>query len=324
MNSAALPLPFASIPRRTAGLRLVPSRLAAVLGGTLIVSGAALGAVLLATGDSLAADFAPFAALAAALLALAGYCRWRHHPWRLTDSALIVAVVTVSLMLCGLVSCLGLGLGMPLADGLLARGDASLGFDVGRVTAFVAARPPLGDLLHTIYNLSGLGCVLVVLWPLLRGDRAATWRGVTTLVVAMQLTALVSIVVPAQGAIVSLDLAGLQGHGLPPGAGIYFAADFARFHGATGLDVGLGDLNGVVCFPSYHTVMALVIAQGLTRTRLAWPAVGWGAVTIVSTIPMGGHWMTDLAGGLAVWLTASMLADWACRPLAARCLAQRA
>ncbi|MET0589353.1 MAG: phosphatase PAP2 family protein [Novosphingobium sp.] len=67
-----------------------------------------------------------------------------------------------------------------------------------------------------------------------------------------------------------------------------------------------------VCFPSFHTAMALVIVQGFAQSRLRWPAVIWGALTILSTIPMGGHYVTDLLGGMAVWAVSCVLAAWAC------------
>jgi membrane-associated phospholipid phosphatase len=59
--------------------------------------------------------------------------------------------------------------------------------------------------------------------------------------------------------------------------------------------------------------MALVILQGFANSPLKWPALLWSALTIVSTVPMGGHYVVDLGGGVLVWIVACCLATWACR-----------
>ena len=288
------------------------SRLTGLLLAALAAGAGALLTILVVTGMRVAAEFADFVILAAAVGALAGYCRWRKHPWRLTDSAAIVSVVTISLLLCGLVSCTGLRLGFPLADPLLARSDALVGFDVGKVASFVAALPAFSSVLNFAYNASGPICAAAIGWNLFMKDRLLLWQVVATLVVAMQITALVSILFPAQGAAAWLGLDTLQGDGLPYGAGTYSVAAFAHFYWGSETLVRFEDMNGIVCFPSFHTVMALVILQGFTNSRLKWVALPWSALTIVSTLPMGGHYVIDLAGGLLVWLVACQLATWAC------------
>ena len=304
-----------------AGLLQLPAlRLAGVLLAILVLGVGALFAILTATGMSLDAGFAKFVMLASLLLAVAGYCRFRGLDWRLTDSALAVAFVTISLLLCGLVSLTGLRLGFPVADAILSRGDALLGFDVGNVTHFVAVRPVLAAVLERAYIWSGPLCALAVLWNLAKGERVRMWHVAATIGIAMQVTAIVSIFFPARGASAHLGLDSLQGHGLPYGAGTYAVDSFMHFYTGTDLLVRLEDLNGIVRFPSFHTAMALVIVQGFAQSRLRWPAVIWGALTILSTIPMGGHYVTDLLGGMAVWATSCLLAAWAC---GARILPQR-
>jgi membrane-associated phospholipid phosphatase len=287
-------------------------RLVALLLAALAAAAGALLVILTVTGMSLAPEFGYMAILAAAVGALAGYCHWRKFPWRLTDSASIVGIVLASLLLCGLVSCLGLRLGIPLADPMLARGDALVGFDVRRVASFVAARPALSALLNFAYNNSGPLCAAAVVWNLLT-DRLQLWRLMATLIVAMQITALVSTLFPAHGAAVWLGVDALQGNGLPYGAGTYSVAEFGHFYSGSDLLVRGEDMGGIVCFPSFHTVMALVILQGFANSRLRWAAVPWSALTIVSTVPMGGHYVVDLAGGVLVWIVACRLATWACR-----------
>jgi membrane-associated phospholipid phosphatase len=288
-------------------------RLTGLLLAALGAGAGALLVILTVTEMRLAAEFGNFVLLAAALGVLAAYCRRRRHPWQLTDSAAMVSAVTFGLLICGLVSCTGLRLGFPLADPLLARGDAMIGFDVAAVTEFVATQPALSSLFEVAYNASGPLCIAAVVWNLVRKDRLLFWQVGATLVVAMQITALVSVLLPAQGASVWMGLDALQGNGLPYGAGTYSVAEFAHFYSGSELLVRRADMNGIVCFPSFHTVMALAILQGFANSRLKWVALPWSALTIVSTVPMGGHYVVDLAGGVMVWIAACRLASWACR-----------
>ena len=311
-STAAVPplLPFSGSLRLRS---VVQPRLTGLLLAALAAPAGTLAVILAVTGMSIAAEFGNFVLLALAVGALAVYCHWRRHPWRLTDGAAIVSVATLGLLLCGLVSCTGLRLGFPLADSFLARGDAMIGIDVGDVSRLVAAQPWLSSLLHFAYIVSGPLCVAAVGWNMFRKDRRLMWQVTATLVVAMQIVAITSILCPAQGASVWMGLDALQESGLPYGAGTYFAAEFNHFYSGSDLLVRREDMNGIVCFPSFHTVMALAILQGFANSRLRWLALPWSALTIVATVPMGGHYVVDLAGGVLVWILAYRLATWACR-----------
>ena len=267
-------------------------------------------ALLAVTGMGLAFEFAKFALIALSLFALAGYCYFRKLSWRLADCANAFAFATISLMVCGLVSCIGLRAGFPLADSLLYRTDTLIGFDTPKIVQFVAARPLVSQLLYFAYNSSGPLCIALALWLLFQKDRVRFWGIVVTLVVSMQIIGVVSILFPARGGAISLGLDALQGNGLPVGSGTYFANAFSHFYYGTDPIVMLKDMQGVVAFPSFHTVMALVVMQACSASGLRWPALAWSVLTIVSTIPMGGHYVVDLAAGFIVWLAAVRLAAW--------------
>ena len=115
---------------------------------------------------------------------------------------------------------------------------------------------------------------------------------------------------------VHLDMVDLQGVGLPPGAGVYHLDAFARFHAGTDPDVRLSEMSGLVTFPSFHTVLALLAAQALAETRWRWLGAAWAVVVIVSTIPIGGHYVTDLIAGFAIWAACAWLAGKVSNPSA--------
>ncbi|WP_165362101.1 phosphatase PAP2 family protein [Qipengyuania thermophila] len=303
----AVLLPPRATTTSTAGRRV----LAAVLVAQAL-SAALLVLILSTTGQRLSAEFLPLALLGLGLGGVAGWCRFRMLHWRLGDAALAGALFTSGTLLCGLVACLGLRLGLPLADTALLAADSRLGIDVAAATHAVAARPWASAALFRAYDLSAMLCVAAVVWHLARGHRQGLWALFGTAMLAMQATAALSLLFPARGAAAMLGLETLQGAGLPHGAGTYALAAFERFYLGGELLVRPDDLEGIVCFPSFHTVMALLAAQGFAGTRLRWPATAWAALTIVSTVPMGGHYLTDILGGMAVWLACALAATRLC------------
>lgn len=251
--------------------------------------------------------FLRFALLAAAMLALSAWCRFRYPDPRLAEAAAIVGAGTLSLMLCGVISNVGLRLGAPLADARLFAIDAALGLHVDRAVRAMAEWPLLIDGLAIIYNASGAAVVALITAALAGKAIPKAWELVATSVLAMQLVALLSIAMPAIGAMAHLKMGDLQGAGLPAGAGVYHLEAFAHFYSGEGGVLRLADLGGLVTFPSFHTVLALLATQALWDTRLRWIGVAWTAAVIVSTIPIGGHYVIDLAAGFAIWAVCASL-----------------
>ncbi|MGX7952290.1 phosphatase PAP2 family protein [Tsuneonella sp. HG249] len=250
--------------------------------------------------------FLRFVLLAAAMLALAGWCWHRYPDKRLAHSAGIVGVGTIALMLCGIISNAGLRLGAPLTDETLAAVDAAMGLHVDETVRSMAQHPSLIDALASAYNASGVLVVGLIALALIFDAPAKAWELTGTAVISMQAVALLSIAMPAVGAMTFLGMGDLQGAGLPAGAGIYHLEAFSHFRGGPNV-LRLADLNGLVTFPSFHTILALLATQALWDTRLRWPGVAWTAGVIVSTIPIGGHYVVDLGAGFLVWLAAATI-----------------
>ena len=292
-------------PRR----RWALAPLALYVAGVLAASAVFAFTVVVAAGMSLeASGFLRFLVLAAAMGGLACWCRARRLDERFTAAAAIVGVGTLSLMICGIISNAGLRLGAPTIDGWLVAADGAAGIDVGAVVRSFAEHPRAIDLLAFVYNASGALVVVLIAAHLIKGRKAKAWELVATVVAAMQIVAVVSIAVPATGAMTHLGLLSLQGGGLPEGAGVYHLDAFVRFHAGTDPVLRLGEMSGLVTFPSFHTVLALLATQALAETRWRWLGVGWTAAVIVSTIPIGGHYVTDLAAGFAIWAASAAVA----------------
>jgi len=315
---------------RTAALPLPSSPHAPLKGGSLsapvLVSMAVLCAAALLTAFVIAlsglhvktSDFTPIVALAGGLWLLAGYSRYRQLDPRFAHAAAILATGTLSLLICGLISNVGLRLRAPLVDGALARADAFFGWDVSHAVPAFASHAWLIDGLARIYNLSGPLVAACILAILVTGRTRKAWELLVTTVVAMQVIAAISIMLPARGAMAHFDLLYLQGNGLPAGAGVYHLSAFDHLHAGTDPRFGIDDMSGLVTFPSFHTVLGLLIAQALAGTRFHLLGIVTSAAVIVSTIPIGGHYVTDILAGTLIWLVAAVIALRADRSPGAR------
>jgi membrane-associated phospholipid phosphatase len=74
--------------------------------------------------------------------------------------------------------------------------------------------------------------------------------------------------------------------------------------------LAIHDLEGVITFPSFHTIMALLVVQAWWWNRfLRLPVLGWNLAVIFSTLPMGGHYFVDLIAGALLWLAWDGIAD---------------
>ena len=107
---------------------------------------------------------------------------------------------------------------------------------------------------------------------------------------------------PAVGIYVHYQIATDALARLPPDAGRYFLPVIRAYRSGEVAKIAIRHFGGVVEFPSFHAAMALMTADALRTIRwLFFPACLWSGITLLSTIPIGGHYVVDLVAGIAVW-----------------------
>lgn len=81
----------------------------------------------------------------------------------------------------------------------------------------------------------------------------------------------------------------------------------------------LGQLMGIVTFPSYHAALALIFIRAFRDVpRLRMIGAIWAMLTIVATPINGGHYLVDVLAGLALGWASLPVAAWLIRPGPAR------
>ena len=122
--------------------------------------------------------------------------------------------------------------------------------------------------------------------------------------------ATISVFIPAAGGFSHFAYPRMFLAGLPPESGVYYMPKFEYYRHAARTDHLDVDLQGIVTFPSFHCCLAPHDrAQPTSKQRRLFSfSLLWNGLVIVSTIPIGGHYVVDLPAGAAIWALAYMLA----------------
>jgi membrane-associated phospholipid phosphatase len=198
---------------------------------------------------------------------------------------------------------------LPLRDALLADFDRVLGFDwLGFLNA-TNSSPLLAKLLTWAYQTTGPVSLLVIVWLAFhrRGERLAEFIAVLSLS-AVALCATMWLV-PAAGGFAFYEPAPeLFGNYSAQGEMWSFARAFTMLRSGALSVIDLSALEGVVSFPSFHTMLGLMTIYAVRDTRwLMIPVLLVNGDMIVSTLTVGGHHLADVLAGAGLIFAAILL-----------------
>lgn len=200
----------------------------------------------------------------------------------------------------------------PYRDHELYTLDQALGFDRRAYLNFFEHHPWLDQITGLAYLslLPQFACVPMVLQ--FGGQRPEAQRLLLATGIALILTSAISIFVPAVGAYVYIDITPLNFAKIANT--IYTPVPTLESLRAGTLDIiELDNLEGLISFPSFHTVGALLFIWAIWPLRyLRWPTLVLNAALILATPIFGAHYFVDLVGGAAVAFTSIMVSRWLC------------
>ena len=185
----------------------------------------------------------------------------------------------------------------PLVDRQLLAVDRALGFDWLAGWRLVNAHPSLLAAMQWLYDsLTYQALYLCLLLGLMM--RVTAMREVFWIIFLSALaTNLLAIVLPAYG---PFEIFGLSSHG-------GFLPDMKHLKSGGAMEFTLSKMTGVICFPSFHTVMALGYAYGLRGTGIIGRVVGMANILMLLGVPfIGGHYVIDMIAGVAVFGLAAL------------------
>ena len=197
---------------------------------------------------------------------------------------------------------------VPLIDPALIALDSRLGYSWPDFVAGLAAYPVPGRVLGWVYHSSLPQLMALVAFLALTGRTLALHRALLAGTVSLVLTCLFWWAWPSVGPSAYLSVA-------PEAAGaIGLFTDGAYGARLDGLvQNGLAVIHpaqvmGTIAFPSYHTVMALLVVWYLRGTVLWLPALALNAAMVPAILAHGGHHLADMGGGIVAFAAAAAIA----------------
>jgi membrane-associated phospholipid phosphatase len=202
----------------------------------------------------------------------------------------------------GVLSYVSARLNYPLNDDWLIDTDRALGFNWQNYIHWVDRSATLAFISSTAYISSGPQMLALVTLLFLYKNIVHIQRFLLAFIFTGVITVILSALFPAVAGYVYYDLDVSQFKYLHPiAARIHEAPLMAMRHHTT--NVLSFPMQGLVTFPSFHAALAIVLIYA------AWPirwlrliAVALNILVLFSTPVDGGHWLTDVLGGVVIAL----------------------
>jgi len=266
---------------------------------------------ILITGDLILAQVVHLSGLSqlfagwSGLLLLVGalcYCIWRSFPRLIETCQLAIWAVLTTNTLSLLIQIAGRS-PRPLIDHALDSMDAWAHFSTSFLVHLVARAPLVGVGLDIIYFLLAPLIIAAILIPTLCGHAEAARRYVFGIVIAAIVTAALSALWPAVGPWTIQDIKPTKEQ-----AGV--AAYLMRLKSSAPVELDMNNA-GIVSFPSFHVVLAILSAVALSAIRRlragAWALAG---LICISTITTGWHYGIDILGGVILAILTIIVTRW--------------
>ena len=205
-----------------------------------------------------------------------------------------------------------------LVDGQLAHIDYIIGFDWGHVFQWSKAQP-IGAVLRSAYLSIPFQVIIFALWCGALHRKERLYEVFWILFVSAFVTGAIFGFFPALGPAHALGLDNSLAE-VNPGLGRALA-DVISIRSGMNSSADIQRLNGIVAFPSFHTICAIVFIYGFRRSIVWWAIVLLNMLMLMSVPAFGGHYLIDVLVGIVVALNINqhsqdMSSTWASHPIA--------
>jgi membrane-associated phospholipid phosphatase len=236
------------------------------------------------------------------LVAALCYCHWRKLSKLIEPCELVLWALALVGTIPALIQAAGRS-PRPLVDGTLAAIDARMQFSSASVMHLTGQAPHLDAAFAVFYDLVPLFMVAALLVPVICGHTSASQRYVLGIVCSLIPTAILFALWPAAGPWMK--------EGFAPAKDQSAVTAYLTILKAAGPVVLRMKDAGIVSFPSFHVVLAILSAGALSSVRvLRIPAWIFAAFICVATLTTGWHYGIDVLGGVIVAVISLLTAKW--------------
>lgn len=197
----------------------------------------------------------------------------------------------------------------PFQDATLHAIDTALGLDRHAYIHFFTSRPWLFETVNLAYFAFHPQFVIVLLVLFACNQPQRLQQFAFAIGAALLVTDAISVFTPSIST-VYLDL-GLPVHAEIPVTRYTPVPTLEALRSGLPYSIDLSATEGLISFPSFHTVGALLFIWALgTIAYVRWLVLACNAALIAATPIVGAHYFIDLAGGAVVALLAIAAARW--------------
>lgn len=197
----------------------------------------------------------------------------------------------------------------PRIDDSLAMLDAAVGLEWEAVVLALGSKPYLVALLGAVYGSHLIQLSAMILTVAVLGERIRMAEMIVTAVFCSSLTLGFWALWPSFGPSAMGPLS--PEVDLILGSAISAHAEFMIAGAKSGVTrMTLDNLAGLVAFPSFHIIMALIATWYVKGTRLFIPLVLFNTLMVPATVVHGAHHAVDLLGGFFVFVAGVFLSRW--------------
>ncbi len=229
-----------------------------------------------------------------ALVGVAAFYRWVRPAanFVLTAKALAVLVgysTLYALLMYAIATC-----GRPLVDAALARADESLGLSAPATVAWANQHPTIAWVLRAAYFSLIPQTILVVVWLGLRGRSERLDSFLVRFILASLITVVGFYFWPAAGTYGSIYQLAM------PDYCVKCFSHLCELRSGAQTVITWRGSQGLITFPSFHTIWALLLATAFIGSRFFWHMALLNALVVFSTITTGMHYYSDVWAGIVV------------------------
>jgi hypothetical protein len=246
----------------------------------------------------------PLGATLAVLTGIGAFYSHTGRSDRLADFAHFGALQIAFSSVAAMLSYSSTAVALPLTDVWLDAADRALGFNWLAWFDWVKAHPAVDAAFALAYFTLIPQALLCCLVLGLTGRRRENGELIWAMIAGSAVTIFLAALLPAAGTLVHYGL-------LDRGEAFHWA-HYAALRAGTLREIDLLDVKGLTTFPSFHTTLALLLTYAVRRLPVMLAVYApLNAVLIASVFTMGGHYLVDVIGGVAI----AGLAIWAARRL---------
>lgn len=196
---------------------------------------------------------------------------------------------------------------LPLQDSLFYQADLALGFDFKEAVIHINQYPLICEIFMFLYE-SEIYHMLLIALILSISKPEYIIEFCKLYFAALAITIFIALILPAIGPYEFLNINPDTLPNIGENKGRDHIEIVTQLRSQNGYTLYIFEAVGLVSFPSFHTILAMLVTYALRGIKpLFWFMVLINGTVIIATIPMGGHYLSDVIGGIILTISLIIL-----------------